>query len=129
MMKAKPKILLVEDNPENRYLTTFLLEQAGYDVVVATNGRHALALAPEAAPDLVLMDIEMPEIDGYEAARRLKADERLAHVPIVGVSSFAMPHDRAKALACGFAGYYEKPIDPESFAQEIAAFLPLALRP
>ena len=128
-MKAKAKILLVEDNPENRYLTTFLLEQAGYAVVSAVDGCQALEIAAAALPDLVLLDIEMPGLDGYETAARLKSDCQLAHVPILGVSSFAMPHERAKAMAQGFAGYFTKPIDPESFPQEIAAYLPFALRP
>ncbi|HWI56889.1 MAG TPA: response regulator, partial [Bacillota bacterium] len=116
-------ILLVEDNQANRYLAQFLLEREGWKVVLAANGEEALELARRAKPELVVMDIQMPEMDGYETAERFKSDPALADIPLVGVSSFAMPGDRAKALQTGFAGYIEKPINPETFGQEVQGFL------
>ncbi|EDY19164.1 response regulator receiver protein [Chthoniobacter flavus Ellin428] len=117
------KILLAEDNAANRYLETFLLEKAGYTVIHAQNGAEALRLALADQPDLVLMDLQMPEMDGYESARRIHAEPRLAETPIVAVTSFAMTRDREKALQFGFAGYIEKPIRPQTFAAEISQFL------
>jgi two-component system, cell cycle response regulator DivK len=118
-----PKILLVEDNDNNRYLAKFLLERNGFVVTPAENGRVALEMARKEKPDLVVMDIQMPEMDGYETAKRFKEDPMLEDVPLVGVSSFAMPGDRAAALRIGFAGYIEKPINPETFANEVSQFL------
>lgn len=118
-----PKILLVEDNENNRYLAHFLLEREGFQIITAFNGRQALELAPRVRPDLIILDIQMPEMDGYETAQRLKSDPATAPIPIVGVSSFAMMGDREKALRAGFAGYVEKPINPETFAQEVRRFL------
>jgi two-component system cell cycle response regulator DivK len=117
------KILLAEDNAANRYLETFLLEKAGYTVIHAHNGTEALRLALADQPDLVLMDLQMPEMDGYESARRMHAEPQLASTPIVAVTSFAMTRDREKALQLGFAGYIEKPIQPQTFATEISQFL------
>jgi len=119
----KPRILLVEDNDNNRYLAQFLLEREGFSVAVAANGRQALEAARLATPNLVVMDIQMPEMDGYETAERFKSDPALAGIPLVGVSSFAMVGDRTKALKVGFAGYIEKPINPDTFAQEVSRFL------
>ena len=117
------KILLAEDNATNRYLETFLLEKAGFTVIHAVNGIEALRLALADPPDLVLMDLQMPEMDGYEAARRMHAEPQLAGTPIVAVTSFAMNTDREKALQMGFAGYIEKPIQPLTFVAEISQFL------
>lgn len=117
------KILLVEDNENNRYLERFLLEREGLAVVTATNGVQALAAAALENPDLIVMDIQMPEMDGYEVTRRLKEDPGLAGIPIVGVSSYAMAGDREKAMRIGFVGYIEKPINPETFGREIKQFL------
>ncbi len=117
------RILLVEDNAQNRYLATFLLEGAGHVVHHAANGRTALELAASLRPDLVLMDIQMPEMDGYEAGRRLLADEGLKHIPIVAVTSYAMAGARERALQMGFRGHIEKPINPETFVAEINGYL------
>ncbi|MDR3403877.1 MAG: response regulator [Chthoniobacter sp.] len=117
------KILLAEDNATNRYLETFLLEKAGFTVIHALNGAEALRFALADRPDLVLMDLQMPEMDGYEAARRIHAEPQLAGTPIVAVTSFAMTRDREKALQLGFAGYIEKPIQPQTFVAEISQFL------
>lgn len=120
----KPKILLVDDNDANRYLAQYLLEQEGLTVIVAVNGKQALDMAPAEKPDLILLDIQMPEMDGYETAERLQKDLSWTRVPLVGVSSFAMPGDRERAIKIGFAGYIEKPIDPETFVREVEQFLP-----
>ena len=126
----KPRILLVEDNENNRYLAQFLLEREGFSVALAVNGKQALEAARLAKPDLVVMDIQMPEMDGYETAERFKSDPTLAEIPLVGVSSFAMVGDRAKALKVGFAGYIEKPINSDTFAREVSQFLkPCQSRP
>ncbi len=118
-----PKALLVEDNENNRYLLTLLLQAAGMNVVAAENGRAALEMARKERPDCILLDIQMPEMDGYEVAARLKSDAELANIPIIGVSSFAMPGDREKAFRMGFAGYIEKPVDPEHFAESVLGIL------
>jgi CheY-like chemotaxis protein len=117
------KALLVEDNENNRYLLTLLLNHAGLDVVAAEDGRSGLELARSEHPDVILMDIQMPQMDGYEVAARLKSDAELALIPIIGVSSFAMPGDRDKAMKMGFAGYIEKPVDPERFAETVISIL------
>jgi two-component system cell cycle response regulator DivK len=117
------KALLVEDNENNRYLLTLLLNHAGLEVVTAENGRSGLELARSEHPDVILMDIQMPQMDGYEVAACLKSDIELAHIPIIGVSSFAMPGDREKAMKMGFAGYIEKPVDPERFADTVISIL------
>jgi CheY-like chemotaxis protein len=118
------KILLVEDNPQNRYLAMFLLERSGYVVVAAADGPAAIAIAIEQSPMAVLLDIQLPGMDGYAVARALRAIAAFAHTPIIAVTSYAMPADRAKALAAGCVGYIEKPIDPESFVAEIERYLP-----
>jgi CheY-like chemotaxis protein len=117
------KALLVEDNENNRYLLTLLLQEAGLAVVTAEDGGSTLEIARREQPDVVLLDIQMPEMDGYEVAARLKADAELARIPIIGVSSFAMPGDREKALRLGFAGYIEKPVDPEHFAETVVSLM------
>ncbi|HVT73073.1 MAG TPA: response regulator [Lacunisphaera sp.] len=120
----KGKILLIEDNEQNRYLVTFLLEQSGYAVVSAATGPLGIKLAGEIAPDLILLDIQLPGMDGYAVARNLKADPRLKAIPVVAVTSYAMLGDREQVMAAGCDGYLEKPIDPERFVAEIERFLP-----
>lgn len=120
----KPKILLVEDNEQNRYLTTFLLEQAGFEIIHASNGREALEIVQGASPMLILMDIQMPEMDGYEAAKRVMEIPGCERVPIVAVTSYAMAGDRGRALKMGFAGYIEKPIETSTFVATVRKFLP-----
>jgi len=117
------KILLVEDNEQNRYLATFLLEKAGHTVLHAGTGREALRIGGEQRPDLILMDIQMPEMDGYEAAQHLRGMPGLEHIPVVAVTSYAMVGDREKAMKLGFVGYIEKPISAETFVDEIGAYL------
>jgi two-component system, cell cycle response regulator DivK len=119
----KPKILLVEDNQNNRYLARFLLERQGFAVAMAENGVQALEMAKADPPDLVVMDIQMPERDGYETAECFKNDPRLRFIPLIGVSSFVMAGDRDRALKAGFVDYIEKPINPETFGEKIRDFL------
>jgi two-component system cell cycle response regulator DivK len=114
-------ILLIEDNEQNRYLATFLLEQRGHRVVAAQDGAGGIALARELVPDLILLDIQLPTMDGYAVARALRQLATLNQTPIVAVTSYAMVGDREKALEAGCSGYIEKPIDPEVFAQDVEA--------
>ena len=117
-------VLLIEDNAENRYLVTFLLEQRGHEVVAAESGLLGLDAAARLAPDLILLDIQLPGMDGHAVTRALKADPRLRTIPAVAVTSYAMVGDREKCLEAGAEGYIEKPIDPETFVATIEAFLP-----
>jgi two-component system, cell cycle response regulator DivK len=119
----KAKILLIEDNPENRYLVTFLLQQRGHEVIPAESGPLGLQLAASIRPDLILLDIQLPGMDGHAVARTLKSDPRLQHIPVIAVTSYAMVGDRDKCLAAGAEGYIEKPINPESFVAEVERFL------
>ena len=125
----KASILLVEDNPESRYLFSFILRRAGCEVAEAKNGLEALRLVEASVPDLVIMDIQMPELDGYETVARMRADARLERVPIVGLSAYAMASDRDRALQSGFTGYIEKPIELGTFVQELSAYLPALAAP
>lgn len=116
-------ILLVEDNEQNRYLATFLLERRGHRIVPARSGPAGIAAARAHPPDLVLLDIQLPGMDGYAVAGALRTLPALANVPIVAVTSYAMPGDREKALASGCDGYLEKPIDPDTFVADVERFL------
>lgn len=119
----KRKILLIEDNERNRYLATFLLEQSGYEVVPAVSGPLGIELAGQVRPDLIVLDIQLPGMDGYAVARVLKRDPQLRSIPIVAVTSYAMVGDREHAMAAGCDGYIEKPVNPETFVSEIERFL------
>jgi two-component system cell cycle response regulator DivK len=117
------KILLIEDNEANRYLVTFLLEKQGYEVEAAFDGPAGIRLAASMDAQLILLDIQLPGMNGYDVARAIRANAALATIPIVAVTSFAMMGDREKALAAGCDGYLEKPINPETFVSEVEAFL------
>ena len=119
----KAKILLIEDNAENRYLVTFLLEQRGHEIIPAESGLLGLKMASDICPDLILLDIQLPGMDGHAVARALKSDPRLKHIPIVAVTSYAMVGDQEKCFSAGAEGYIEKPINPDSFVAEIERFL------
>ena len=106
-----PKILLVEDNEKNMKLFRDVLQAAGYDTVEATTGGQAVELAIEHSPDLVLMDVQLPEIDGVEALGRLREDKRTASIPVLALTAQAMQGDRERFLAVGFDGYVSKPVD------------------
>lgn len=112
-------VLLIEDNEQNRYLVTFLLEQHGYTVVPAADGLRGIEAAQTFVPDLILLDIQLPRMDGYAVARALRKNDALHGTPIIAVTSYAMPGDREKALEAGCSGYIEKPINPETFVAEL----------
>ncbi|HSI07843.1 MAG: response regulator [Rariglobus sp.] len=116
-------VLLIEDNEQNRYLATFLLEKHGYSVVAAFDGPRGVELAQSLAPDLILLDIQLPGMDGYAVARALRQIEALQATPIVAVTSYAMVGDREKSLESGCNGYIEKPINPDTFVAEIERFI------
>jgi two-component system, cell cycle response regulator DivK len=120
-------ILYIEDNPENRLLVKRVLEAEGYVVIEADSGMAGLSTAVATRPDLVLMDINLPEIDGYELTRRLKRMEHLAGVPVVAMTANVMKGDREKTLAAGCDGYIQKPIDVDQLPIQIARFLKVKL--
>jgi two-component system cell cycle response regulator DivK len=119
----KPKILVIEDNEQNLYLTTFILEKHGYEVIQAREGGEGTRLAGQAKPDLILLDIQLPEMDGYQVAQALRRNPALDGVPIVAVTSYAMVGDRERILAAGCTGYIEKPINPDTFVAQVEAYL------
>jgi len=112
-------VLLIEDNEQNRYLATFLLERRGYVVHAAHDGPTGITLAMELDPVVILLDIQLPGMDGYAVARALRSNSALTDTPIVAVTSYAMVGDRERCLAAGCTGYIEKPIEPETFVTEI----------
>lgn len=112
-------VLIIEDNEQNRYLLTFLLERRGYEVRAAPDGPSGVELARVFKPAIILLDVQLPTMDGYAVARALRAQEASAEIPIVAVTSYAMPGDREKAIAAGCTGYIEKPIDPETFVKQM----------
>ena len=120
---SAPVILVVEDNPLNLKLVRDVLEFAGYEVMDAGTGEEGLQAAGRRRPDLVLMDLQLPGIDGTETLRRLRADILDAQVPIVAVTALAMAEDRAAAADAGFDGYVEKPISVRSLPGLVARFL------
>jgi two-component system cell cycle response regulator DivK len=119
----KRKILLIEDNEQNRYLATFLLETHGYEVIPAADGAQGVELAGRVLPQLILLDIQLPTMDGYAVARELRNNPALKTIPIVAVTSYAMTGDREKTIEAGCNGYIEKPINPDTFVAEIENFL------
>ena len=119
----KARLLLVEDNPINVYLATFLLEQHGFTVEQAGNGIECLARVRAAPPDIILLDLQMPLMDGYETVRELMADPGTAGIPVIAVTAYAMAGDRTKALALGFRDYIEKPYDTGTFAARVESHL------
>jgi len=123
IMSAK-RILLVEDNAVNRRLAQFLLKSKGYEVWEVTSAPEAFAALKERRPDLILMDIQLPEVDGLTATRRLKEDPATSDIPVVAVTSYAMKGDEAKALEAGCSAYVTKPIDKTQFLDTVARLLP-----
>jgi two-component system cell cycle response regulator DivK len=119
----KAKILVIEDNEQNLYLITFILEKNGYEVVQARDGRQGIELAGRVEPALIILDIQLPVMDGYAVARELRNNPALADVPIVAVTSYAMVGDRERILAAGCTGYIEKPINPHTFIAEVERYL------
>jgi len=117
------RILYIEDNEQNLYLVTFILEKHGYEVHAARDGQEGIDSAAILQPDIILLDIQLPHMDGYAVARQLRSNPDLAVVPIVAVTSYAMTGDRDKALAAGCNGYIEKPINPDTFISQVEQHL------
>ena len=117
------KILIIEDNEQNLYLATFLLEKNGYETVAARNGPEGIELASQVRPALILLDIQLPGMDGFAVLEELRKNPTLDMVPIVAVTSHAMAGDRERILAAGCTGYIEKPIDPDTFLNDVGAYL------
>ncbi|HLC42677.1 MAG TPA: response regulator [Methylomirabilota bacterium] len=117
------RILVIEDNPQNLYLVRFLLEGQGHQVLEAADGANGISIAQQKRPDLILVDIQLPKIDGYEVARRLKADPKTAPIPIVAVTSSLIDGDQERQREAGCLGAIQKPIDPKTFVGKIEQFL------
>jgi len=116
------KLLIIEDNEQNYYMMRFLLEKKGFKVIGAENGRLGVEMALNEKPDAILLDIQLPEMDGYAVAAELKRHSELDNVPIVAVTSYAMVGDRENIIAAGATGYIEKPINPDTFISEVKKY-------
>jgi two-component system cell cycle response regulator DivK len=123
---SKPRILMVDDNPTNLKLVRVLLGAAGYELRAATSGAEVLRLLPEFMPQLILMDIQLPDVDGLILTHQLKAEPAYRDIAVVALTANAMKGDIDKALACGCSGYITKPIDTRSFVGQVGAFLAAA---
>jgi two-component system cell cycle response regulator DivK len=122
-MSRPPVVLLVEDNPRNLKLARDVLEYAGFAVVVAATGEEGVEQARTTLPDVILMDLQLPGIDGFAALELLRATEATAHIPVVALTAFAMRSDRERFLAAGFDGYLEKPIDVRALPGQVEALI------
>lgn len=123
----KARILYIEDNEQNFYLVKFILTARGYELAWAKDGPAGVEAARRDRPDLILLDIQLPGMDGYAVARALRSSAEVAGTPIVALTSYAMAGDRERALQAGCTGYVEKPIAPKTFASQIEAHLPSTL--
>ena len=117
------RILVIEDQEDHRAILRDLLTAAGFDVLEAFNGAEGVAKAKAELPDLILMDIQMPVMDGYEAARRIKADAATASIPIIAVTSYALSGDEVRAREAGCNGYVAKPFSPRQLLGQVRGFL------
>ncbi len=118
----KRPILIIEDNEQNLYMMNYLLTKKGFELVSAMTGLDGIELALKVLPAAILLDIQLPGMDGYEVAGRLKSYPELKDIPIIAVTSYAMVGDREKILAAGATGYIEKPINPDTFIDEIKKY-------
>jgi two-component system cell cycle response regulator DivK len=118
------RILVVEDHAENRRIVRDLLTAAGFEMLEATTGEEGVAMAGRERPDLILMDIQLPGLDGYETTRRIRANPALRAIPIIAVTSYALSGDDQKALAAGCNAYVTKPFSPRALLAKIREFLP-----
>ena len=119
----KQKILIIEDNLQNMYMLTYLLESNEFEVFQSFNGTDGIALAEKVRPNAILLDIQLPEMDGYSVARELRKNKALDDTPIIAVTSYAMTGDKEKAFESGANGYIEKPIDPDIFISQLQAYI------
>jgi CheY-like chemotaxis protein len=118
-----PRLLVVEDNEENRDALSRRLQRRGFEVLIAIDGKVGLEMAKTEKPDLILMDMNMPELDGWEATRQIKADESIRHLPVIGLTAHAMPGDKERALEAGCADYHTKPVEFSKLLAQIEAIL------
>jgi CheY-like chemotaxis protein len=119
----KTKVLIIEDNEQNMYMLSYLLESENYEIFQAFSGTSGIIVAKNNKPDIILLDIQLPGMDGYAVAAKLKEDEELRSIPIIAVTSYAMPGDREKTIESGAIGYIEKPINPDTFISQMTSFL------
>ena len=117
------KVLVIEDNEQNMYLVHFILEANGFEVLEARTGQEGIQMAIKHLPELILLDIQLPVMDGYTVARELRKHEDIQSTPIIAVTSYAMPGDRENVLSAGCSGYIEKPINPDIFMSQIEKFM------
>jgi CheY-like chemotaxis protein len=122
------RILVIEDNDANLELVQYLLEKSGYEVLTARNGAQGVTVALQGRPQLIVCDLQMPVMDGYEVLRTLRQDPSMCATTVVAVTAFSMSGDRHNVLVAGFDGYLSKPIEPENFVSQIEAFLPAEWR-
>jgi CheY-like chemotaxis protein len=120
---ALSTVLLVEDNEDNRTIYTTILRHVGHEVIEAANGEDGIRLALERQPNVILMDVAMPGIDGWEATRRLKGDPQTARIPVIALTAHAMAEDRQRAVDAGCEGYLAKPIEPRRVVEEVNRML------
>jgi two-component system, cell cycle response regulator DivK len=118
------RILMVEDTEDNRQILRDLISNTDYELLEAVDGAEGIAMAAKHKPDLILMDIQLPVMDGYEASRRIKSNPELQHIPIIAVTSYALAGDEARTLAAGCDGYIAKPFSPRLLLEKIREFLP-----
>jgi two-component system cell cycle response regulator DivK len=118
------RILAIEDHAENRRILRLLLASAGYELIEAVTGEEGIAMAEKERPDLILMDIQLPGLDGYEATRRIKANPALRHIPIIVVTSYALSGDDVKAFEAGCDAYVTKPFVPRELLAKVRAYVP-----
>ncbi|HEX3182397.1 MAG TPA: response regulator [Beijerinckiaceae bacterium] len=123
-MSDTRRILIVEDTEDNRQILRDLLTQAGFDLIEAHDGGAGVAMADEHKPDLILMDFQLPVLDGYEATRRIKANPATRDIPVIAVTSYALSGDEAKAMEVGCSGYIAKPFSPRKLLAKVREFLP-----
>ncbi|MBN1780598.1 response regulator [bacterium] len=116
-------VLIIEDNDKNLYLLRFLIEKLGHRVIEARDGLNGVKVAMIEKPDVILMDIQLPAMDGYEATQEIRSMDSFRNVPIIAITSYAMEGDREKSLAAGCTDYIEKPIKPEQFIERIKSYL------
>ena len=118
------RILVIEDQEDNRIILRDLLTSADFEVIEALNGQEGVDMAEAEKPDLILMDIQLPVLDGYEATRQIKANPSLSQIPIIAVTSYALSGDEAKAMAAGCDGYVTKPFSPRLLLEKVREFMP-----
>lgn len=119
----KKKLLIIEDNEQNMYLMAYLLVSGGFEVMRAFNGIDGIRIALDSIPDMILLDIQLPTMSGYEVAEEMRKHESLREIPIIAVTSYAMPGDKERIISAGATGYIEKPINPDTFISQLQDFL------